>query len=237
MAGIQYLVDFKNCKCDDSLMYDAEKSVNALSKIITQSGMSIVNTSYHSFGEKCGYTACLILAESHVTISTWPEKGVANLDIFVCNHSSDNYLKAYKCNKLTSELFQAEHSEIRIIGRNDTLFTSWGYHTAIRLFDCNPELVRDENAIKDYVYRLCDLIDMKRYGECIVIDFGEDPSVSGFSMFQLIETSNISGHFVNQDNSIHLDIFSCKPYDYKTMIKFSEEFFESRESTFSYFER
>ena len=70
---------------------------------------------------------------------------------------------------------------------------------------------------------------MKRYGECIVVDFGEDPRVSGFSMTQLIETSLISGHFVNQTNDVYIDIFSCKFYDPKVVAEFTRKFFEAKD--------
>ena len=58
---------------------------------------------------------------------------------------------------------------------------------------------------------------MKAYGDPIVVDFGEDPKVSGFSAMQLIETSDITAHFSNKTNRAYIDVFSCKPfYPYKT---------------------
>ena len=73
----------------------------------------------------------------------------------------------------------------------------WGMSTSVDLYDCNPSIIRDAEKIKEYVKQLCDLIEMKTFGECLVVHFGEDPKVSGFSMTQLIETSLISGHFAN----------------------------------------
>ena len=89
----------------------------------------------------------------------------------------------------------------------------WGMSTSVDLYDCNPATIRDAEKIKEYVKQLCDLIEMKTFGECLVVHFGEDPKVSGFSMTQLIETSLISGHFANNTNAAYLDIFSCKWYD------------------------
>ena len=104
----------------------------------------------------------------------------------------------------------------------------WGMSTSVDLYDCNPNLIKDAEYIKKYVKELCDLIEMKRFGECQVVHFGEDPKVSGFSMPQLIETSLVSGHFANNTNAAYLDIFSCKWYDVEQVVSFSRKFFEAK---------
>ncbi len=106
---------------------------------------------------------------------------------------------------------------------------AWGLCTAVDLYDCNPDLIRDANYIKRYVVDLCALIGMKRYGECQVVNFGEG-RVAGYSMVQLISTSLISGHFANETNHAYLDIFSCKGYDPTVVESFSKEFFGARRS-------
>ena len=69
----------------------------------------------------------------------------------------------------------------------------WGMSMSLDLYKCNPDTIRDADKIKEYVKELCDnVIDMKRYGECQVVHFGDDPKVTGFSMTQLIETSLVS---------------------------------------------
>jgi S-adenosylmethionine/arginine decarboxylase-like enzyme len=90
---------------------------------------------------------------------------------------------------------------------------AWGLLSSIDLEDCDPNLIRDADAIKRYVVELCNLIEMKRFGECQVVHFGEDEKVAGYSMIQLIETSCISAHFANVNNRSYIDIFSCKAYD------------------------
>lgn len=39
---------------------------------------------FHGFGEGLGVTGVVLLAESHITIHTWPECGFAAADIFMC---------------------------------------------------------------------------------------------------------------------------------------------------------
>jgi len=102
----------------------------------------------------------------------------------------------------------------------------WGYSMSIDLKKCNYK-IKNKDDIKDYVYQLCDLIDMKRFGDCKVVHFGSGNKY-GYSMVQLIETSNITGHFCDQDNSAYIDIFSCKPYDEKELERFTKKFFEAQ---------
>jgi len=107
---------------------------------------------------------------------------------------------------------------------------AWGLCTAVDLQDCQPELIRSAEHIRRYVVELCDLIGMKRFGDCQVVDFGSG-RVAGYSMVQLISTSLISGHFANDTNNAYLDIFSCKGYDPAVVEAFSKEFFKARRST------
>ncbi|GAB4333425.1 MAG: hypothetical protein Kow0089_02090 [Desulfobulbaceae bacterium] len=102
---------------------------------------------------------------------------------------------------------------------------AWGIASSIDIYNCNPETIRDADAIRRYVVELCELIEMKRFGDTQVVHFGEDEKVAGYSMVQLIETSLISGHFANQSNAAYIDVFSCKPYLPEVVKDFSERFF------------
>lgn len=101
----------------------------------------------------------------------------------------------------------------------------WGIASAIDIYHCDPRKIRDEQTIKQFVVGLCDLIEMKRFGETQVVHFGEEERVAGYSMVQLIETSLISAHFANQTNAVYLDVFSCKPYDPDVVKMFSQTYF------------
>ncbi len=52
---------------------------------------------------------------------------------------------------------------------------------------------------------------MKAYGLPQVVRFGTDDKM-GYTLVQLIETSNIAAHFCEQTNDFYLDVFSCKPF-------------------------
>jgi len=101
----------------------------------------------------------------------------------------------------------------------------WGVASCIDIYNCDPDKIRSADAICQFVVELCDLIDMKRFGETVVVHFGEDERVAGYSMTQLIETSLISGHFANLTNAVYLDVFSCKPYNPDVVRQFAQEYF------------
>ncbi len=110
----------------------------------------------------------------------------------------------------------------------------WGLTTSIDLYDCNPFKIRNSATIKIYAKEICELIEMKRFGETQVVNFGEDEKVAGFSMTQLIETSLISGHFANLTNNAYIDIFSCKYYDPLLIEEFTKKYFEATSSKMRY---
>lgn len=102
---------------------------------------------------------------------------------------------------------------------------AWGLATNVDLYGCNPDTIRDAEKIKQFVVELCEIIDMKRFGETEVVHFGPNDKVAGFSMTQLIETSLISGHFANSTNAAYIDVFSCKEYDPETVVEYAKKFF------------
>jgi S-adenosylmethionine/arginine decarboxylase-like enzyme len=101
----------------------------------------------------------------------------------------------------------------------------WGIASAIDIYNCDPDKIRDDKTIRRFVVELCDFIEMKRFGETRVVHFGEDERVEGYSMVQLIETSLISAHFANLTNTTYLDVFSCKAYDPEKVRSFAQDFF------------
>lgn len=107
---------------------------------------------------------------------------------------------------------------------------SWGLLTSIDLYKCNHQTLSEKGAIEKYVIALCDkIINVKRFGDPIIVKFGDDPKVTGYSMCQLIESSLVSGHFAESTDAIYIDIFSCAPYDAKLAIKYTKKYFEAKE--------
>ena len=90
----------------------------------------------------------------------------------------------------------------------------WGYHYMINASGCVKEAIDHKENIKSFSRQLVKDIGMVPYGEPMVEFFAlHDPSKSGASLHQWIETSNISGHFVPAYSEMYLDVFSCQNFD------------------------
>ena len=102
----------------------------------------------------------------------------------------------------------------------------WGYHLLVDFEGADLAKITSKKNIKEFCKTLLERIEMKAYGNCIVKYFAEhDPNKAGYSMVQLIETSSITAHFVDQDGLGFLDIFSCKEYNKQTVIDTITQFF------------
>lgn len=113
----------------------------------------------------------------------------------------------------------------------------WGWHLVLNLYDCSLEQIQSAEVIRQFVIELCDVIEMRRFGEPTIINFGEDPRVSGYSLVQLIETSNICAHFADQSRAVYLDIFSCKKFDPEAAARFTIETFGSQKASGTFISR
>jgi S-adenosylmethionine decarboxylase len=104
----------------------------------------------------------------------------------------------------------------------------FGWELQLDLHGCSPELIKDGDAIRRYVAELVDLIEMKAYGPLLLEHFGhEDPKTSGYTVAQLIETSLISGHFSEERNSAHINVFSCREFWARDVAAFTVKFFQA----------
>lgn len=110
----------------------------------------------------------------------------------------------------------------------------WGITVSVDMRSCNPELIRDADKIKKFVDELCRLIKTRKFGECVVVNFGEKEEIQGYSMVQLVETSLVSGHFANKTNSAYVDVFSCKYFNPYEVADFCQKYFQAEEYLVDY---
>ena len=89
---------------------------------------------------------------------------------------------------------------------------SWGYHLMLDCSKCMGSTIRCSPNITKFAKTLVRKIDMVPYGEPQVIHFGSGDK-AGYTLVQLIETSNITAHFCEETNDMYLDVFSCKPFN------------------------
>lgn len=92
----------------------------------------------------------------------------------------------------------------------------WGYHLALDIGKCAPQSIRCAKNIEKFSKHLVRDIDMVPYGEPQIVMFGSG-NKKGYTLVQLIETSNICAHFVEETNDMYLDVFSCKTFNPDTV--------------------
>lgn len=72
---------------DAGLLTDSARLDALLREAALAAGARILHSHFHSFGSGAGITGVVLLAESHISIHTWPEYGFAAADIFMCGQA------------------------------------------------------------------------------------------------------------------------------------------------------
>ena len=90
-AGDHLLVEM----WDASNLADAELIERALDAAARTAGATVLDAYYHPFGEGQGVSGVTVLAESHISIHTFPEKNFVSVDIFSCKHFDSEFASEY----------------------------------------------------------------------------------------------------------------------------------------------
>lgn len=88
----------------------------------------------------------------------------------------------------------------------------WGYHAILDAAGCDLDKMTSYENVYNFAKQLVKDIDMVAYGEPQIVNFGSG-NKAGYTLVQLIETSNICAHFANENQEMYLDVFSCKPFN------------------------
>lgn len=114
----------------------------------------------------------------------------------------------------------------------------WGYHLILDCKNCAKDMIKDKENIAKFVKQLVLDIDMKAYGEPTIQHFAtHKPEAAGYSLVQLIETSSITGHFVDMNGDAYIDIFSCKPFDQEIAKRVVDQFFAPKSVKMTFLNR
>ncbi|MBI3543064.1 MAG: adenosylmethionine decarboxylase [Deltaproteobacteria bacterium] len=84
--GKHVLVEYHGC--DAATLDDRARLREVLLEAVARSGARIITDVFHQFSPQ-GVTGVVVIAESHVSIHTWPEHGYAAVDIFSCSDRMD----------------------------------------------------------------------------------------------------------------------------------------------------
>lgn len=82
-AGTHLIIDFWGAKRLD----DLQLMERALRKCVIKCGATLLHLHLHHFTPNGGISGVTVLAESHISVHTWPERGFAAFDIFMCGNA------------------------------------------------------------------------------------------------------------------------------------------------------
>lgn len=84
--GRHILIELKGC--DASLLNDIDYLRNVLNEVAGHIGATVVKDTFYQFTPQ-GVSGVVIIAESHLSIHTWPEHLFAAVDVFTCGNVID----------------------------------------------------------------------------------------------------------------------------------------------------
>jgi S-adenosylmethionine decarboxylase len=96
-AGSHLIIDLWEAKGLD----DRERIETALIDAVQAAGATLLHIHLHKFEDGGGISGVAVLAESHISVHTWPEKGYAAFDVFMCGDAQprkalDVFKKAFE---------------------------------------------------------------------------------------------------------------------------------------------
>jgi len=96
--------------CNEEVLDDLDFLKDCLNEAAIQSGATVVGESFYHFSP-CGVSGVVNIAESHISIHTWPEYRYAAVDVFTCGDDVDPEKAA---RLITERLGAQSHSLIEL---------------------------------------------------------------------------------------------------------------------------
>lgn len=107
-AGVHLIVDL----CEATRLDDIAHIEAALRRCVDAAGATLLHIHLHHFEPNGGVSGVAVLAESHISIHTWPERGYAAIDVFMCGKA-----KPENCVPVLQEAFAPQRTDVNEILR------------------------------------------------------------------------------------------------------------------------
>jgi S-adenosylmethionine decarboxylase len=139
--------------CDKSSLTDTSQIEATLKAAAEEAGATVLFSNMHHFGGEYGVTGVVGLAESHMSIHTYPEHGYASVDAYMCGdcdpRDTIERLKAYfKPTEINSNLIARGQKTIPVQQENSDIrpwfskaLNEMKYHSHLFLFIVIPVLL------------------------------------------------------------------------------------------------
>lgn len=121
MQGLHLTADLYDCRCEPAWLTDAGRLRQWCMEAVRASGLTAVADVVHAFPATAagpgGITVAVLLAESHLCLHTWPERGAITADVYVCNFGGDRSGRAEALMDAIDALFDPQSSQRRAVQR------------------------------------------------------------------------------------------------------------------------
>jgi len=108
IIGRHLIADFSGARYQT----DIDKIEHALSSAAVAAGATVLDVVVHRFADSDGVTGVAVLAESHISVHTWPEHDYIAFDIFMCGESNPADALVW-----LKEFFAPDHISSKLIER------------------------------------------------------------------------------------------------------------------------
>jgi len=108
-AGVHLLIDLHGA----SHLSDLGHIEKTMRRCVEASKATLLHIHLHRF-DPDGVSGVAVLAESHISVHTWPESRFAAFDVFMCGNTQPEV-----CVEIMREAFEAERAEVQEILRGE----------------------------------------------------------------------------------------------------------------------
>jgi S-adenosylmethionine decarboxylase len=108
-AGVHLIIDLFDAKHLD----DVAHVETTLRRCVDASRATLLHLHVHRF-QPTGVSGVAVLAESHISIHTWPYSGYAAVDVFMCGDTDPD-----RCVPVLREAFAAKRVEVNELRRGE----------------------------------------------------------------------------------------------------------------------
>ncbi|KAA3636482.1 MAG: S-adenosylmethionine decarboxylase proenzyme [Calditrichaeota bacterium] len=108
--GRHLIVEY--AECNSAMLDNLELLEKHMNESVRKAGATIVSSKFHRYNPQ-GVSGVVVIAESHISIHTWPEYGYAAVDFFTCGDAVNPY-KAYEYMK---EMIGSKESTVSELSR------------------------------------------------------------------------------------------------------------------------
>ncbi len=115
-AGMHVIIDlWQAARLDDLALMES-----TLRKVVDVCGATLLHLHLHHFTPNLGISGVAVLAESHISVHTWPERDYAAFDVFMCGDARPERAVGILC-----EAFGSPHADVKQIRRGVVAATDW----------------------------------------------------------------------------------------------------------------